>query len=144
MPGLLCSVILLTSWLPTVHFAQCKLSSQILSLVHSFLVLTRVSSQPCAFLAANYVCLSHIARYLGEDVTTDCLIVPATVIVKFFVVSDVTTFLIQAAGGAMTASGQKDPKMGDIGRKVSMAGLSLQGASFASYTIILLYFGYRV
>jgi hypothetical protein len=81
---------------------------------------------------------------LGEDVTKNCLIVPATVIVKFFVVSDITTFLIQAAGGAMTASGQKNPKMGDIGRKVSMAGLSLQGASFASYTVILLYFGFRV
>lgn len=69
---------------------------------------------------------------------------PATVIVKFFVVSDVTTFLIQAAGGALTASGQQNPSMGEIGRKVSMAGLSLQGASFAAYTIILLYFGYRV
>lgn len=54
------------------------------------------------------------------------------------------TFLIQAAGGAMTASGQNNPSMGEIGRKVSMAGLSLQGASFASYTVILLYFGFRV
>ncbi|KAK9899194.1 hypothetical protein P389DRAFT_194198 [Cystobasidium minutum MCA 4210] len=99
---------------------------------------------PCAFLAANYVCLSHIARYLGNDVTTDCLILPATIIVKFFVISDITTFLIQAAGGAMTASGQENPSMGEVGRKVSMAGLSLQLASFATYTVILLYFGYRV
>ena len=44
----------------------------------------------------------------------------------------------------MTASGQKNPSMGELGRKVSMAGLSLQLASFASYTIILLCFGYQV
>lgn len=44
----------------------------------------------------------------------------------------------------MTASGTSNPKMGEIGEKVSMAGLSLQGASFVAFTCILLLFGYKV
>lgn len=100
---------------------------------------------PCAFLAHDYMCLSRISLYLGrEDVTKNCLIFPVNKLVTFYVISDISTFLIQAAGGAMTASGQTNPKMGEIGEKVSMAGLSLQGASFISYTFILLYFGWRV
>lgn len=43
--------------------------------------------------------LSRMAVYLGRnDVTKNCLIVPATLIVKFFVISDITTFLIQGRG----------------------------------------------
>ena len=89
--------------------------------------------------------LSRISNYLGRnDVSKQCLILPASLIVKCFVIADISTFLIQAAGGALTASGQNNPATGRIGEKVSMAGLSLQGASFATYTVILLLFGYRV
>ena len=125
----------------SLHPPQCKLAYQTLKELTD----ENHLSQPCAFLAADYVALSRIANYLGpNDVSKHCLIFPASAIVKFFVISDITTFLIQAAGGAMTASGQNNPSMGRIGEKVSMAGLSLQGASFATYTIILLVFGYKV
>jgi hypothetical protein len=96
-------------------------------------------------LAADYMALSRISLYLGRhDVTKNCLVFPVTALVKFFVIADITTFTIQAAGGAMTASGQTNPKMGEIGEKVSMAGLSLQGASFLGFTLILMLFGYKV
>lgn len=88
--------------------------------------------------------LGRLSLYLGSDVTSRCLLLRANLIAKLYVASDIITFLIQAAGGAMTASGQNNPSMGEIGEKVSMVGLSLQCAAFASYTAILLLFGYRV
>ena len=100
--------------------------------------------QPCAFLAADYVCLSRLALYLGQDVTKNCLVFPVTALVKFFVIMDVTTFLIQAAGGGITASTQNNPSLGSSGQIVSTIGLSLQLASFLAYTIVLILFGIKV
>lgn len=99
---------------------------------------------PCAFLAADYVCLSRLALYLGQDVTKNCLVFPVTALVKFFVIMDVTTFLIQAAGGGITASTQNNPSLGSSGQIVSTIGLSLQLASFLAYTIVLILFGIKV
>ena len=100
---------------------------------------------PVAFLAADYVCLSRIAIYLGrDDVCKNCLILPVTAFVKILVISDVSTFLIQAAGGGITASTRQNPQLGNSGQIVSTIGLVLQLATFVTYTVTLLLFGYRV
>ena len=48
--------------------------------------------QPCAFIAANYVLLGRLARYLGSG---KHLLVSPNRITITFVISDITTFLIQ-------------------------------------------------
>lgn len=62
-----------------------------------------VSRQPCLFLAADYVILHELALSLGDGVSSTCLFLPARRVVRLFIWSDVTTFLIQAAGGGMSA-----------------------------------------
>jgi hypothetical protein len=56
---------------------------------------------PCAFIAADYVLLGRLARHLHAD---QHLLIRPQRIVLFFVLSDVTTFLIQAAGGSVLIS----------------------------------------
>lgn len=48
--------------------------------------------QPCAFIAADYVLLGRLARYIGSG---KHLLVPPNRITITFVISDITTFLIQ-------------------------------------------------
>ena len=48
--------------------------------------------QPCAFIAANYILLGRLARYLGGG--KHLLVSPRRITITF-VMSDVTTFLIQ-------------------------------------------------
>lgn len=49
---------------------------------------------PCGFIAANYVLLGRLARWLGCD---QYLLVPARRITLIFVCSDVGTFLVQVS-----------------------------------------------
>lgn len=67
-----------------------------------YLPLTRLFSrfvQPCAFLAANYMGLARLARYLGPQVAQSCLLLRVNWLSKIFVCGDILTFLIQSAGG---------------------------------------------
>jgi hypothetical protein len=68
---------------------------------------------PCAFLAHIYLLLPRLATYLSAD---DCLFLRPRLIARTFVWIDVTVFLVQAAGGGMTA--MKDVKIADAGTKV--------------------------
>jgi len=58
-----------------------------------------VMLSPCAFIAADYILLGRLARYLGSE---RHLLVPPSHITITFIVSDITTFLIQATGGAVS------------------------------------------
>ncbi|KAG6809079.1 hypothetical protein H0H92_001687, partial [Tricholoma furcatifolium] len=95
---------------------------------------------PCAFIAADYVLLGRLAAHLD---LTKHLIVPANKITKAFVLSDVTTFLIQAAGGGLSASANSE-KVDLMGSHLFLAGLVLQLLSFATFTVMYTIFRYRV
>ncbi|KAG6837420.1 hypothetical protein H0H93_009514 [Arthromyces matolae] len=56
---------------------------------------------PCAFIAADYVLLGRIALHLDAS---HFLLVPARKITIAFISSDITTFLIQASGGALSVA----------------------------------------
>ncbi|KAJ8489309.1 hypothetical protein ONZ45_g13635 [Pleurotus djamor] len=104
---------------------------------------------PCAFIAATYVLLGRLARYIDCD---EYLAVQPRRITIAFVTSDITTFLIQAAGGGVSASA-RDIDMNRIGSRVCdvlytilvlVAGLAAQLFSFTVFTSIFLLFMFRV
>ncbi|KAG7096893.1 hypothetical protein E1B28_004299 [Marasmius oreades] len=94
---------------------------------------------PCAFIAAVYVLLGRLARYIECD---KHLLVSPRKITLVFVSSDVMTFLIQAAGGGTTTA--NDPDLIMIGSRIFLAGLALQLASFVVFSMIYIIFLYRV
>ncbi|GAA5967414.1 hypothetical protein JCM11641_000541 [Rhodosporidiobolus odoratus] len=96
---------------------------------------------PCAFLAVDYVILKHLAVSMGPDVVKSCLFLPIGVVVKLFVWSDVITFLMQAAGGGLSATTGEGAK---IGPKIALVGLIIQLVSFGLFTLLLIIFAYRV
>ncbi|THV08489.1 RTA1-like protein [Dendrothele bispora CBS 962.96] len=95
---------------------------------------------PCAFIAAEYVLLGRLARHLQCD---QYLLVAPRRITITFIASDITTFLIQAAGGAMSISANDQP-LALAGSRVFLAGLALQLLSFLIFTCIFSLFIYRV
>ncbi|EGO01945.1 hypothetical protein SERLA73DRAFT_177602 [Serpula lacrymans var. lacrymans S7.3] len=94
---------------------------------------------PCAFIAANYVLLGRMARHTG---CSKHLLIPANRITKIFVASDVTTFLIQAAGGGLLVS--TNPSTALTGSHIFLAGLVLQLVSFFSFSCLFCFYIYRV
>ncbi|EJD05847.1 RTA1-like protein [Fomitiporia mediterranea MF3/22] len=95
---------------------------------------------PCAFIAADYVLLGRLARRLDKS---NYLWVSPQKVTTVFVLSDVSTFLIQAAGGAISVVAN-DQKTNDLGSNVFLAGLVLQLASFSVFTIMFLRFMQRI
>ncbi|EIM86536.1 uncharacterized protein STEHIDRAFT_139394 [Stereum hirsutum FP-91666 SS1] len=95
---------------------------------------------PCAFLATNYVTLTHLSNSLGDDVVARCLLIRSSRLVRFFVWSDVITFFVQAGGSGLTSTAS----LATIGSDVAIVGLALQLASYVLFTMVLLIFGYRV
>ncbi|KAI0092852.1 RTA1-domain-containing protein [Irpex rosettiformis] len=96
-----------------------------------------VTLSPCGFIAAEYVLLGRLVRWLGGD--RHMLIRPQR-ITLVFVISDVTTFLIQAAGGGVSASAHEDLKKAKAGSNIFLAGLALQLASFLFFIVLYLRF----
>ncbi|KAH7920173.1 RTA1-domain-containing protein [Leucogyrophana mollusca] len=94
---------------------------------------------PCAFIAANYVLLGRLSSYIG---CTDHVMLPARRLTIIFVSSDITTFLIQAAGGGLTVS--HNPTSALNGSHIFLAGLVLQLASFLTFSCIYTRFLYKV
>jgi len=95
---------------------------------------------PCAFIAADYVLLGRLSRHLGCD---KFLAIRPTRITAIFIASDVTTFLIQAAGGSLSISSTN--LQGAInGSHIFLAGLAAQLVSFLTFTTIYAIFLYRV
>ncbi|KAK6992204.1 RTA1 like protein-domain-containing protein [Favolaschia claudopus] len=97
---------------------------------------------PCLFLATDYMLLSRLAATFDEKVANECLLIRRSLIVKIFVWSDVSTFLLQASGGGL--SSQTDRNIVNIGNKLTMVGLVLQAVSFLLFTVSLFIFGMRI
>ncbi|BGP38662.1 hypothetical protein JCM10450v2_002612 [Rhodotorula kratochvilovae] len=97
---------------------------------------------PCAFLATDYIILPRLGRAMGDQIASSAFLVPVRFLLKFFVCSDVVTFLIQMGGGGLMAGGDKDKS--ELGTKVMIVGLIAQLISFGFYTIVLSVFGWRV
>ncbi|KAK0206445.1 RTA1-domain-containing protein [Desarmillaria ectypa] len=95
---------------------------------------------PCAFIAANYVLLGRLSRYLGA---TEHMLVKPRRITTVFISSDVITFLIQAAGGAVSISAD-NMHLARIGSRIFLVGLVLQLGSFFILTCIFLTFLWRI
>lgn len=100
-----------------------------------------VTLSPCGFIAAEYVLLGRMAKWLGGD--RHLLIRPQRITLAF-VLSDVTTFLIQAAGGSVSASAHKDPQMARTGSRIFLVGLILQLISFACFMAVYFRFTWRM
>ncbi|KAG2086235.1 RTA1-like protein [Suillus discolor] len=94
---------------------------------------------PCFFIAANYVLLGRLARDIG---CTYQVLLPVRRLTLIFVLSDVTTFVIQAAGASMTTSTVYNSAL--IGLHVFLAGLVVQLASFLFFCVIFARFLYKV
>ncbi|KAJ7794398.1 RTA1 like protein-domain-containing protein [Mycena olivaceomarginata] len=98
------------------------------------------SSRPALSWQRDYMLLARLASTFDTQVSERCLLIRASRLAKLFVCSDVITFLLQAAGGGLMSSGS----MASMGNKIIMLGLSLQLASFAIFTAVLMLFGFRL
>lgn len=76
-----------------------------------------VTLSPCGIIAAEYVLLGRLSRWLGGN--RHMLVSPQRVTLVF-VMSDVTTFLIQAAGGGISASAHTDVSKAELGSRVRL------------------------
>ncbi|CAE6477716.1 unnamed protein product [Rhizoctonia solani] len=94
---------------------------------------------PCGFIAGVYMLLGRLAIHLDA---TEYLLIRPNILTKVFVISDVLTFFMQAAGGGMTAG--DNANMRNIGSKVFLIGLIAQLISFLGYTLIFGLFVYRL
>lgn len=81
-------------------------------------------------MAQDYYLLPALAAWLGAE---DCLFLRAQLVGRIFILSDVFTFLLQAAGGGMTAI----ESMASIGEKLALVGLVIQCISFGLFCILL-------
>ncbi|KAJ7044062.1 RTA1 like protein-domain-containing protein [Mycena alexandri] len=97
---------------------------------------------PCFFLATDYMLLSHLAASFDEGLHKRCLLIRHSLIVKIFVWSDVSTFLLQSSGGGLTST--NETSLVNLGNNLTMIGLILQAVSFLLFTVVLLIFGLRV
>ncbi|KAF5318767.1 hypothetical protein D9619_010878 [Psilocybe cf. subviscida] len=96
---------------------------------------------PCAFIAADYILLGKLGTYLDTD---KHLIVSSGKIAKVYIWADITTFLIQAGGGGLSATGSTRPKLAQTGSNIFLAGLILQLISFFTFCIVFVVFLHRV
>jgi len=94
---------------------------------------------PCGFIAGLYVLLGRLSQWIGCG---QHLLIPARRITLFFIMSDVTTFLIQAAGGSISIS--NDVQTALAGSHIFLAGLALQLVSFLFFSCVFLLFMWRV
>ncbi|EPQ59429.1 RTA1-domain-containing protein [Gloeophyllum trabeum ATCC 11539] len=94
---------------------------------------------PCAFIAADYVLLGRLARYLKCE---QHLLIPPNRITIFFVCSDIVTFLIQAAGGSISIS--NNPQTALTGSHIFLAGLAAQFVSFLFFSLLYCAFLWKI
>jgi hypothetical protein len=95
---------------------------------------------PCAFLAGDYILLGRIAGHL--DGARYLRPLKPNLISWTFVISDVITFLIQAAGGGLSIS--KTISTAEAGGHIFLAGIAIQMASFLVFSVLWAIFAYRV
>ncbi|KAK1926730.1 putative integral to membrane protein [Papiliotrema laurentii] len=94
---------------------------------------------PCAFLAGDYILLGRLVQHLNAPQYLRPL-KPAAVSWTF-IISDVVTFLIQAAGGGLSIS--DNLKTAQAGGNIFLAGIAAQMASFVLFSILWAMFAIR-
>ncbi|KAI9637186.1 RTA1 like protein-domain-containing protein [Dioszegia hungarica] len=94
---------------------------------------------PCAFLAHAYLLLPRLATALDAS---DCLLLRPRLIARTFVWIDVTVFLLQAAGGGMTAISNRS--ITDAGLKIALIGLIAQCISFGAFCLLVAVFAWKL
>ncbi|KAJ7146959.1 RTA1 like protein-domain-containing protein [Mycena epipterygia] len=96
---------------------------------------------PCLFLGLKYMILGRLVAIFGSEVASKTMFITPTRVATIFVCSDITTFLIQAVGGALLAS--KTVKTNILGTHLLLVGLCLQLTSFkfALFTALTIVFG---
>ncbi|KAF7314403.1 hypothetical protein MKEN_00913100 [Mycena kentingensis (nom. inval.)] len=97
---------------------------------------------PCLFLATDYILLHELVLTFPREIGQRALLIPDRLIVRIFVWSDVSTFLLQSAGGGLSAS--KNPDSANLGNKIAMVGVILQAVSFFLFSVVFGIFGWRV
>ncbi|ODO07272.1 integral membrane protein [Cryptococcus wingfieldii CBS 7118] len=94
---------------------------------------------PCAFLAGDYILMGRLVSYLDAHERLRPL--RAAKVSWIFIISDVVTFLIQAAGGGLSTA--KDIDVAETGGHIFLAGIAIQMASFLFFSITWVIFGVR-
>lgn len=91
---------------------------------------------PAAFLAFNYILYG---RLLAGRVNPKYSIMRPEIVSRVFIISDVTTFLLQASGGGLTAM----DGMREAGRSIMVGGLGAQLASYIIFWVMFAVLHYR-
>ncbi|TFK45804.1 RTA1-domain-containing protein [Heliocybe sulcata] len=88
---------------------------------------------PAAFLAFNY---TLYGRVVVQCIGSQYSIIRPERIAKIFVISDVTTFFLQAIGGGLSAT--SNANMTKLGTKLAIVGLVAQGVSYAFFLFVVM------
>jgi hypothetical protein len=87
---------------------------------------------PAAYLAFNYILYG---RFIVNCVDRRYSWIKPERVARYFVISDITTFLIQGGGGGLEASAKQTSQK--LGSDILLAGLVLQTLSFAFFMILV-------
>ncbi|KAE8211564.1 hypothetical protein CF327_g4706 [Tilletia walkeri] len=95
---------------------------------------------PACYFAFSYILFGRFAYNLQHDVTLPkrkqkITLLNPLLFGRIFILSDVATFLIQASGGGM----QVQEKLADMGAKIFLAGIILQGLSYIIFLVLCVY-----
>ncbi|TFK99442.1 RTA1 like protein-domain-containing protein [Pterulicium gracile] len=104
---------------------EANLDSLILFILTQLIIICA----PAAFLAFNYILYG---RLLDGRVSPEFSIMRPSIVSRVFIISDVTTFLLQASGGGITAI----ERMASAGKTLMIFGLSAQLASYVVFWIM--------
>lgn len=111
---------------------EANLDSLILFILTQLIIICA----PAAFLAFNYILYG---RLLQGRVNPKYSIMRPTIVSRVFIISDVTTFLLQASGGGLTAM----ESMASAGKTLMIFGLSAQLASYIVFWIMFTILHFR-
>ncbi|KAF9324834.1 hypothetical protein BG006_000198 [Podila minutissima] len=123
-----------------------------------------VIASPSAFLAFNYmlygrfitaidpkfgnVATNASTTILAEDGTkqpkgslresSKFSFIPPLIVGRIFIISDISTFMVQVVAGSMQGqAGDDNPELANIGDKLFLAAVSVQGLSYCLFTLLL-------
>jgi hypothetical protein len=94
---------------------------------------------PAFFSASIYLCLARIIPVYGKDLA----LLSARTITVIFVGCDFVSLVLQAVGGAMTATANTDNAL-QVGIDIMIAGLASQVVSMAAFVSLCMHFAWNV
>lgn len=130
------------------YFLRLSLDPENVSLILYVLQSMFIIATPSAFLAFNYMLygrlLTAIDPQFGPDKSHSKMeksrysCIPPQIVGRVFIISDITTFLIQvAAGGMLGAAGGNNPSLAKFGDTLYLVGVCAQGACYFLFTVLL-------